>query len=167
MCNAHSLPLVSLVDTAGFMVGPEAEADAQVRHVSRMVVAAAHLRVAIFALVLRKGYGLGAMAMTASGFYAPVFSVAWPSGEFGAIGLESAVRLDFKRRGRPRRARRGVDQAVVRVASTPAERRLRRCGGCRQGAGRGARQGGQRSGSEPVLCASGQWRACSAGWAAS
>ena len=67
LCNAHGLPLVSLVDTPGFMVGPEIETRAQVRHVSRMFVAAAHLRVPMFAVVLRKGYGLGAMAMTGGG----------------------------------------------------------------------------------------------------
>ncbi len=97
LCNAHGLPLVSLVDTPGFMVGPEVETQAQVRHVSRMFVAAAHLRVPFFAVVLRKGYGLGAMAMAAGGFLAPVFTVAWPSGEFGAMGLEGAVRLGYRR----------------------------------------------------------------------
>ena len=97
LCNAHGIPLVSLVDTPGFMVGPETEARAQVRHVSRMFVAAAHLRVPFFAVVLRKGYGLGAMAMTGGGFHAPVFTVAWPSGEFGAMGLEGAVRLGFRK----------------------------------------------------------------------
>jgi acetyl-CoA carboxylase carboxyltransferase component len=97
LCNVHGLPLVSLVDTPGFMVGPEIEAQAQVRHVSRMFVAAAHLRVPFFAVVLRKGYGLGAMAMTGGGFHAPVFTVAWPSGEFGAMGLEGAVRLGYRK----------------------------------------------------------------------
>ncbi len=97
LCNAHGLPLVSLVDTPGFMVGPEIERQAQVRHVSRMFVAAAHLRVPFFAVVLRKGYGLGAMAMTGGGFHAPVFTVAWPSGEFGAMGLEGAVRLGYRK----------------------------------------------------------------------
>ena len=97
LCNAHGLPLVSLVDTPGFMVGPEVETQAQVRHVSRMFVAAAHLRVPMFSVVLRKGYGLGAMAMTAGGFHAPVFTVAWPSGEFGAMGLEGAVRLGYRK----------------------------------------------------------------------
>ena len=97
LCNAHGLPLVSLVDTPGFMVGPNTEASAQVRHVSRMFVAAAHLRVPFFAVVLRKGYGLGAMAMTGGGFHAPVFTVAWPSGEFGAMGLEGAVRLGYRK----------------------------------------------------------------------
>ena len=97
LCNAHGLPLVSLVDTPGFMVGPDTEATAQVRHVSRMFIAAAHLRVPYLSVVLRKGYGLGAMAMTAGGFHAPLCTVAWPSAEFGAMGLEGAVRLGFKK----------------------------------------------------------------------
>ncbi len=97
LCNAHGLPLVSLVDTPGFMVGPEVEATAQVRHVSRLFVTAASLRVPYFSVVLRKGYGLGAMGMTAGGFHAPVFTVAWPTGEFGAMGLEGAVRLGFRK----------------------------------------------------------------------
>ncbi|WP_184859326.1 carboxyl transferase domain-containing protein [Acidovorax soli] len=97
LCNAHGLPLVSLVDTPGFMVGPEVEATAQVRHVSRLFVTAASLRVPFFSVVLRKGYGLGAMGMAAGGFHAPVFTVAWPTGEFGAMGLEGAVRLGFRK----------------------------------------------------------------------
>lgn len=97
LCNAHGLPLVSLCDTPGFMVGPEVEAQAQVRHVCRMFMVASHLRVPFFAVVLRKGYGLGAQAMTAGGFDAPVFTVAWPTGEFGAMGLEGAVRLGYRK----------------------------------------------------------------------
>jgi len=97
LCNAHGLPIVSLVDTPGFMVGPDTEAQAQVRHVSRMFIAAAHLRVPLLAIVLRKGYGLGAMAMTGGGFHAPALMAAWPSGEFGAMGLEGAVRLGYRK----------------------------------------------------------------------
>ena len=97
LCNAHGLPLVSLVDTPGFMVGPDTEKTAQVRHVSRLFVTAAKLRVPYFSVVLRKGYGLGAMGMTAGSFHAPVFNVAWPTGEFGAMGLEGAVRLGFRK----------------------------------------------------------------------
>ncbi|MBS0453172.1 MAG: carbamoyl-phosphate synthase large subunit [Proteobacteria bacterium] len=97
LCNAHGLPIVSLCDTPGFMVGPEVEAQAQVRHVCRMFMVASHLRVPFFAVVLRKGYGLGAQAMTAGGFDAPVFTVAWPTGEFGAMGLEGAVRLGYRK----------------------------------------------------------------------
>jgi acetyl-CoA carboxylase carboxyltransferase component len=77
------------------MVGPEAEKQATVRHVSRMFVAGASLRVPFFTVVLRKGYGLGAQAMAAGSFHAPLFTIAWPSGEFGAMGLEGAVRLGY------------------------------------------------------------------------
>ena len=97
LCNAHGIAIVSLVDTPGFMVGPEIEKTAQVRHVSRLFVMAAKLRVPYFSVVLRKGYGLGAMGMTAGSFHAPIFNVAWPTGEFGAMGLEGAVRLGFRK----------------------------------------------------------------------
>jgi acetyl-CoA carboxylase carboxyltransferase component len=97
LCNAHGLPIVSLVDTPGFMVGPDTEATAQVRHVSRMFVAAAHLRVPLLSVVLRKGYGLGAMAMTGGGFHETLSTVAWPTGEFGGMGLEGAVRLGYRK----------------------------------------------------------------------
>jgi hypothetical protein len=72
-----------------------------VRHVSRLFVTAAHLRVPFFSVVLRKGYGLGAMGMAAGGFHAPVFTVAWPTGEFGAMGLEGAVRWATARSSKP------------------------------------------------------------------
>ena len=97
LCNAHGLPIVSLIDTPGFMVGPEVEKTAQVRHVSRLFIAAAALRVPFFGVVLRKGYGLGAMGMAAGGFHQPFFTIAWPTGEFGAMGLEGAVRLGFRK----------------------------------------------------------------------
>ncbi len=95
LCEAHDLPIVSLCDTPGFMVGPEAEKQATVRHVSRLFVTAASLTVPFFTLVLRKGYGLGAQAMAAGSFHSPLLTAAWPSGEFGAMGLEGAVRLGF------------------------------------------------------------------------
>nr|MCU0941660.1 biotin carboxylase [Hydrogenophaga sp.] len=77
--------------------GPEVEALGQVRHASRLFVVAAALRVPFFSVVLRKGYGLGAMGMTAGGFHAPGFTVAWPGAEFGAMGLEGAVRLGYRK----------------------------------------------------------------------
>ncbi|MDL0433044.1 carboxyl transferase domain-containing protein [Marinobacter sp. TBZ242] len=95
LCDAHGLPLLSLCDTPGFMVGPDAEKQATVRHVSRMFVTAASMTVPFFTVVLRKGYGLGAQAMAAGSFHAPMFTVGWPSSEFGAMGLEGAVRLGF------------------------------------------------------------------------
>ena len=97
LCEARRLPLVSLCDTPGFMVGPDIERAAQVRHVCRMYVVAANLSVPCFTVVLRKGYGLGAMAMASGGFDAPVFNVSWPTGEFGGMGLEGAVRLGWRK----------------------------------------------------------------------
>ncbi|MEC4720873.1 carboxyl transferase domain-containing protein [Noviherbaspirillum sp. CPCC 100848] len=97
LCDAFDLPIVSLCDTPGFMVGPDAESTAMVRHVSRMFVTAGSIDVPFFTIVLRKGYGLGAQAMAGGSFHAPFFTVAWPSGEFGAMGLEGAVRLGYRK----------------------------------------------------------------------
>ena len=96
LCDAHDLPILLLCDTPGFMVGPEAETTAQVRHVSRMFVTGASLTVPFFTIVLRKGYGLGAQAMAGGSFRSPIFTIAWPTGEFGGMGLEGAVRLGFR-----------------------------------------------------------------------
>ncbi|WP_042887336.1 acetyl-CoA carboxylase family protein [Cupriavidus necator] len=97
LCDAHGLPIVSLCDTPGFMVGPQAEKTATVRHVSRLFVTAGALRVPFFTVVLRKGYGLGAQAMAGGSFAAPFFTAAWPSGEFGAMGIEGSIRLGFRK----------------------------------------------------------------------
>ncbi|MBK9133350.1 MAG: biotin carboxylase [Betaproteobacteria bacterium] len=97
LADAHGLPLVTFVDTPGFMVGPDSEKTAMVRHAARLFVNAAALRVPMASVVLRRGYGLGAMALTAGHFHAPVATCAWPNGEFGPMGLEGAVRLGFRK----------------------------------------------------------------------
>lgn len=97
LCNVHGLPILSLCDTPGFMVGPDIETRAQVRHVCRMFVIGSHLTVPYFTVVLRRGYGLGAMAMAKGGFHESFFTAAWPTGEFGAMGLEGAVKAGFKK----------------------------------------------------------------------
>lgn len=97
LCEAYGLPILSLCDTPGFMVGPEIEEKAQVRHVSRMFVTAASLTVPVFTIVLRKGYGLGAQSMAGGSFHAPFFIASWPTGEFGGMGLEGGVRLGYRR----------------------------------------------------------------------
>jgi acetyl-CoA carboxylase carboxyltransferase component len=97
LCDAFGLPLLFLADTPGFMVGPDAERTATVRHFSRMFVTGANLSVPTGTVVLRKGYGLGAQAMAAGSFKAPLFTVGWPTSEFGAMGLEGAVQLGMRR----------------------------------------------------------------------
>jgi acetyl/propionyl-CoA carboxylase alpha subunit/acetyl-CoA carboxylase carboxyltransferase component len=97
LCEAHRLAVLSLVDTPGFMVGPEVERTAVVRRFGAMFVAGARLTVPVCAVVLRKAYGLGAMAMTAGDLRRPAITVAWPTGEFGGMGLEGAVRLGYRR----------------------------------------------------------------------
>jgi acetyl-CoA carboxylase carboxyltransferase component len=96
LCDAFDLPLLFLCDTPGIMVGPEAEQTALVRHVSRLFVTGASLTVPFGTIILRKGYGLGAQAMAGGSFKAPLFCVSWPTGEFGGMGLEGAVRLGFR-----------------------------------------------------------------------
>ncbi|MET9912617.1 carboxyl transferase domain-containing protein [Streptomyces sp. NPDC006476] len=97
LCDAFGLPVVSLCDTPGFMVGPDAERTATVRHFARLFVTGANLRVPLVSLVLRKAYGLGAMAMMGGSTRAPLATAAWPSGEFGGMGLEGAVRLGYRK----------------------------------------------------------------------
>ena len=91
------MPELSLCDTPGFMVGPDSEKTAAVRRGSRLFVTAANLAVPLFAVVVRKGYGLGAQAMTGGDFSASAFTVAWPTAEFGPMGIEGAVRLGFRK----------------------------------------------------------------------
>ena len=97
LCDAFDLPIVQLCDTPGIMVGPEAEKEALVRHACRMFVVGRSVTVPTCTIVLRKGYGLGAQAMASGGFKFPMFTVAWPTGEFGGMGLEGAVKLGYRK----------------------------------------------------------------------
>jgi methylmalonyl-CoA carboxyltransferase 12S subunit len=97
LCDAFGLPVVSLVDTPGIMVGPEAEATGLVRHASRLLLGGAALRVPLIAVILRRGYGLGAQAMTGGSLHEPLLTVAWPSAHLGPMGLEGAVRLALRK----------------------------------------------------------------------
>jgi acetyl/propionyl-CoA carboxylase alpha subunit/acetyl-CoA carboxylase carboxyltransferase component len=97
LCDAFDIPVLFLCDTPGIMVGPEVETTALVRHCSRMFVVGANLSVPFFTIVLRKSYGLGAQAMGGGSHKAPLFTVAWPTGEFGGMGLEGAVKLGFRK----------------------------------------------------------------------
>jgi methylmalonyl-CoA carboxyltransferase 12S subunit len=97
LCDAFGLPIVSLVDTPGYMVGPQAEATGLVRQASRLLVAGAALNVPLAAVILRRGYGLGAQAMVAGSLHEPLLTVAWPSAHLGPMGLEGAVRLGLRK----------------------------------------------------------------------
>ena len=96
LADRWQLPVISFVDTPGFMVGPASEAAGAPRHMSDMFVAGAQLKQPLVAIFLRRGYGLGAMAMTGGSFAAPIYAASWPNGEFGPMGLEGAVHLGFK-----------------------------------------------------------------------
>ena len=97
MCDTPGLPVLFLCDTPGIMVGPAAEEEGTVRAASELFVVGASLSVPFGTIVLRKGYGLGAQAMAGGSFKAPLFCVSWPTGEFGGMGLEGAVRLGFRK----------------------------------------------------------------------
>ncbi|MEZ5115014.1 MAG: carboxyl transferase domain-containing protein [Candidatus Nanopelagicales bacterium] len=97
LCDRFGLPVVSLCDTPGIMVGPAAERTGLVRAVGDLFAAGAGLRMPLATVVLRKAYGLGAMAMAGGGFHVPRLTVAWPTGEVGPMGLEGAVRLAYGR----------------------------------------------------------------------
>ena len=97
LCDAFELPILSLCDTPGNMVGPEAERTALVRHCCRLYVVGANLTVPVFSVVLRKAYGLGSQGMVGGSFHLPMFSVAWPTGEFGPMNLEGSVKLGFRK----------------------------------------------------------------------
>jgi len=97
LCDAYQIPVVSLCDTPGFMVGPDSERTAAVRRGSRLIVAGANLSVPLFTIIIRKGYGLGGQAMAGGSFHQPFFTIAWPTAEMGPMGLEGAVELGFKK----------------------------------------------------------------------
>jgi acetyl-CoA carboxylase carboxyltransferase component len=97
LCDAHGLPIITLIDTPGMMVGPDVEQTALVRHCSRLFVTGANVTVPVISVVLRKSYGLGAQAMMGGSTKAPLACLAWPTGEFGGMGLEGYVRLGYRK----------------------------------------------------------------------
>ena len=97
LCDAFDIPVLSLIDCPGIMVGPESEKSALVRHAARMFVVGANIETPLMSVVIRKAYGLGAQAMAGGSFKIPLFTVTWPTGEFGGMGLEGAVKLGFRK----------------------------------------------------------------------
>jgi acetyl-CoA carboxylase carboxyltransferase component len=121
LCDAFELPLLSLVDTPGMMVGPKAEATGLVRHTSRLLVAGAALRVPFIAVILRRGYGLGAQAMVAGSLHEPLLTVAWPGAHLGPMGLEGAVRLGLRKELEAIADEREREQRVREVTAAAQE----------------------------------------------
>ena len=97
LCDAFDIPILTLCDCPGFMVGPQDESDGLVRHISRMFVTLANIDVPTFCMVTRKCYGLGGQAMGGGSLNAAVFTLAWPTSEFGGMGLEGAVKLGYRK----------------------------------------------------------------------
>ena len=96
LCDAFDIPLLFLCDTPGIMVGPEVERTALVRKSSRMFLVGANLSVPYCTVIVRKAYGLGGVAMAGGSFKLNAFTVAWPTGEFGPMGLEGSVKLAYR-----------------------------------------------------------------------
>ena len=97
LCDAFDIPILSLIDCPGIMVGPESEKTALIRHAARMFVVGANIETPLMSVVVRKAYGLGAQAMAGGSFKIPLFTVTWPTGEFGGMGLEGAVKLGYRK----------------------------------------------------------------------
>ena len=119
LCDAFEIPLLFLCDTPGIMVGPEIEKTALVRHSSRMFLTGANVTVPFFTIVLRKAYGLGGIAMAGGSYHAAFFTVAWPTGEFGPMGLEGAVKLGYRNElaaiDDPAERKKRFDEMVARM----------------------------------------------------
>ncbi|MBI1330535.1 MAG: carbamoyl-phosphate synthase large subunit [Alphaproteobacteria bacterium] len=119
LCDAYDIPILMLCDTPGNMVGPEAEKTGLVRHNSRLFVIGANVSVPLFTVILRKGYGLGAQGMAGASFVAPFFTISWPTGEFGGMGLEGAVKLGYRNElaaiADPAERKRKFDEMVAQM----------------------------------------------------
>ncbi|PLS21824.1 carboxyl transferase domain-containing protein [Neptunicoccus cionae] len=97
LCAKFDLPVLSLCDTPGFMVGPDSEEEGAVAAACELITAGANLNAPMFFVCLRKAYGIGAQAMAAGSLGEPAFSISWPTGEFGPMGLEGAIQLGYRK----------------------------------------------------------------------
>ena len=97
LCNDHGINMISLVDTPGFMVGPDSEEEGAVRRMSKLFESSSRFKNFLIAIFIRKAYGLGAQAIVGGSLHRPTFSCAWPSGEFGGMGIEGAVKLGYRK----------------------------------------------------------------------
>lgn len=96
LCDAFDIPVLSLIDCPGIMVGPDHEKTALVRHCTRLFNTGANMTTPLFTVVVRKSYGLGAQAMCGGSALASFMTVAWPTAEFAGMNIEGAVKLGFR-----------------------------------------------------------------------
>jgi acetyl/propionyl-CoA carboxylase alpha subunit/acetyl-CoA carboxylase carboxyltransferase component len=97
LCDAFDIPILSLMDCPGIMVGPDVERTALVRHALRMFNVGANVTTPMFGVVVRKAYGLGVQAMCGASAGMPYFTVAWPTAEFAGMNIEGSVKLGFRK----------------------------------------------------------------------
>jgi len=97
LCDAFDIPVLSLMDCPGMMVGPDVERTALVRHCVRMFNAGANLTTPLFGVVVRKAYGLGVQAMCGASSRVGFFTIAWPTAEFAGMNIEGAVKLGYRK----------------------------------------------------------------------
>ncbi len=97
LCDAFDIPVLSLMDCPGMMVGPDVERTALVRHCTRMFNTGANLTVPLFGVIVRKAYGLGVQAMCGASSQVGFFTVAWPTAEFAGMNIEGSVKLGYRK----------------------------------------------------------------------
>ena len=97
LCDAFDIPVLSLMDCPGMMVGPDVEKTALVRHCTRMFNTGANLSTPLFGVIVRKAYGLGVQAMCGASTLVGFFTVAWPTAEFAGMNIEGAVKLGHRK----------------------------------------------------------------------
>lgn len=122
LCDAFDIPVVSLMDCPGIMVGPDVERTALVRHCVRMFNVGANLTVPLFSVIVRKAYGLGMQAMCGASTLVGFFTVAWPTAEFAGMNIEGSVKLGFRNElaaiADPEERRAEFDRRVARAYET-------------------------------------------------
>jgi acetyl-CoA carboxylase carboxyltransferase component len=96
VCDAFGLPLVFMVDIPGFLVGEAAERSGLAKRSARIVYELGRATVPRLSVVLRKGYGLGFIAMNGGHGFGADLTVAWPTAEICAMSIEGAVDVAFK-----------------------------------------------------------------------
>ncbi len=95
-CDAFHIPLITLVDTPGFLPGADQEHNGVIRHGAKMIYAYAEASVPKLAVILRKAYG-GAYIVMSSKHLGGDLNFAWPDAEIAVMGPEGAVQIVYRK----------------------------------------------------------------------